>query len=197
MAYALTVIAFFLFLLSCQRHVTKVETDPDLGYKTEFTRDKKTSLNDGPYTKKDAAGLLLEKGHLKAGVPHGLREIYYPDGKVKVRERYINGRLDDLYEYFHANGEVELKGYYINGEMYGLWRKYTPDGKLIEEVLMIHNEENGPFTEYFPSGKIQAQGVYLHGANEEGELKLYEESGELYKTMLCKSGRCYTTWQKS
>jgi antitoxin component YwqK of YwqJK toxin-antitoxin module len=183
-----------LLLVSCQGTTTKVEIDPDVGYKTEFTIDRKTGKHHGPYIKRDTSGILLEKGNLKNGIPHGIRELYYPDGQVKVRERYVDGRLDDLYEYFHPNGVAELKGYYIDGEMYGLWRKYTKEGQLVEEVLMIHNEENGPFTEYFPNGKIQAEGAYLHGPNEDGTLKLYDESGELYKTMLCKEGRCYTKW---
>ncbi len=188
---------FIVLLLSgCQTHSKKQEIDPDTGYRMEYSLDKNSRLHDGPYIKKDSSGVLLEKGMLKEGVQVGIRELYYPDGKVKVRERYVNGKMDDLYEYFHPNGAVQLKGYYVQGEMYGLWRKYTPEGQLIDEVLMIANEENGPFTEYYPNGKIAAQGAYLHGANESGTLKLYNESGELYKTMQCYDGRCYTTWLK-
>jgi len=190
--------AVFILVLftSCQSHNRKVEIDPDTAFRTEYSIDKKTNLHDGPYVKKDSSGVLLEKGMLKQGVQDGIREIYFPNGKVNVRERYVNGRMDDLYEYFHLNGAVQLKGYYIGGEMYGLWRKYTPEGKLMEEVLMIANEENGPFKEYNPNGTIAAEGAYLHGANESGTLKLYNESGELYKTMQCYDGRCYTTWLK-
>ena len=79
---------------------------------------------------------------------------------------------------------IELKGYYIDGAMYGRWRKYTRDGHLFEEVTMINNEEMGPFREYHPNGKIQAEGTYLHGPNEDGRLKLYDESGQLQKEMV-------------
>ncbi len=61
---------------------------------------------------------------------------------------------------------------------------------------MVNSEEMGPFTEYYANGKIQAEGTYLHGPNEDGQLKLFDESGELYKIMLCDSGKCITTWQK-
>lgn len=198
--YSMTTLLRAIFILvlfsSCQQHIRKVEIDPDTDYRTAYTTDKETKLHDGPYVRKDSSGALLEKGTLKQGVQVGIREIYFPDGKVKIRERYVNGRLDDLYEYFHPNGALQLKGYYIRGEMYGLWRKYTPEGKLIEEVLMMANEENGPFKEYYPDGTIQAEGAYLHGPNESGTLKLYNESGELYKTMQCYGGRCFTTWLK-
>ena len=196
MATLLRLLTVLVLFTACSSHIRKIETDPDTGYQAEYSIDKKTNMHDGPYIKKDSAGILLEKGTLKQGVQVGIREIYFKDGKVNVRERYVNGQLDDLYEYFHPNGQVQLKGYYVNGEMYGMWRKWTLEGKLIEEVMMAANEENGPFTEYYPNGKIQAQGAYLHGENESGTLKLYNESGELYKLMQCYDGRCFTTWLK-
>lgn len=195
MTTLLRVLAVLILFTACS-HTRKIETDPATGFQFEYSIDKKTQLHDGPYIKRDSAGILLEKGVLKQGKQIGIREIYFPDGKVNVRERYVNGQLDDLYEYFHPNGQVQLKGYYVDGAMYGLWRKWTPEGSLVEEVMMVANEENGPFTEYYPDGKIQAQGAYLHGPNESGTLKLYNESGELYKTMQCYDGRCYTTWLK-
>jgi antitoxin component YwqK of YwqJK toxin-antitoxin module len=185
-----------LALLACSKGKTIVETDPDLGYITTYAVDPETGLHDGPYTKTDSAGLLMEKGVLKQGQQDGIRELYYPDGKVKIRERYKAGKLDDLYEYFHPEGSIELKGYYVGGAMYGQWRKYTVDGHLMEEVTMINNEEMGPFREYHPNGKLQAEGTYLHGPNEDGRLKLYDESGQLQKEMDCHAGRCYTLWQK-
>lgn len=186
-----------LFLLTgCTSQPTKDVHDTDAGLVTVYSIDKKSGQYDGPYTKSDTTGHVMERGHMRDGKQHGIRELYYPDGKVKVRERYRDGELDDLFEYFHPNGQVELKGYYVQGQMYGLWRKYDADANLLEEVTMISNEEYGPFTEYHPNGKIKAEGAYLHGQNEDGTLKLYDETGTLIKTMLCHAGRCYTTWTK-
>jgi antitoxin component YwqK of YwqJK toxin-antitoxin module len=185
-----------LILIGCSKVKSVVETDPDLGYVSTFLVDKETGQYHGPYTKTDSAGLLMEKGIYFQGQPNGIRELYYPDGKVKVRERYKSGKLDDLYEYFFPEGNIELKGYYIDGAMYGQWRKYTRDGQLFEQVTMINNEEMGPFKEYHPNGTIQAEGTYLHGPNEDGRLKLYDESGQLQKEMFCYGGRCYTVWPK-
>ena len=185
-----------LILMGCSKDKTVIETDPDSGFITTYLHDPRTDQHHGPYTKTDSAGVLMEKGVLNQGQPDGIRELYYPDGKVKIRERYKNGKLDDLYEYYFPEGTIELKGYYIDGAMHGQWRKYTRDGKLFEEVTMINNEEMGPFKEYHPNGKIQAEGTYLHGPNEDGRLKLYDESGQLQKEMVCDSGRCYTVWKK-
>jgi len=187
---------FPIVIVGCAKGKSVVETDPDLGYKTTYTVERETGMHNGPYTKTDSTGLLLEKGNYSMGVQEGVRELYYPDGKVKIRERYKKGKMDDLYELFFPDGRHELKGYYVDGAMYGLWKKYDQEGHLLEEVNMINNEEMGPFKEYFPNGNIQAEGTYLHGPNEDGRLKLYEESGQLQKEMLCYAGRCYTIGSK-
>ena len=80
--------------------------------------------------------------------------------------------------------------------MQGIWKKYYESGKLMESVTMRDNEENGPFVEYWENGNLKAEGAYLDGDNEDGELKLYDEHGELEKTMQCERGMCYTTWKK-
>ncbi len=183
-------------LFSCKQAPTKTVVDPVLGYKTTYTLMSRDTTYNGPFEKVDSAGVLLERGQYTKGQLTGIRELFYPDGKVKVRERYQDGQITDLYEYFHPNGNVQLKGYYINGEMYGAWKKYHDNGALEDEVLMAKNEEQGPFKEYARDGKIQAEGNYLHGPNEDGVLKLYDESGTLYKTMWCDLGRCHTTWEK-
>lgn len=184
-------------LLSCKDNpVTQEQVDPDSGFHTTYTVRKEDNVYHGPYHKTDSSGLLLERGNYIDGDLHGVREILFPDGKVKVRERYIKGQINDLYEYFFDNGQVELKGYYINGAMYGPWKKYDENGNLVEVVTMVNNEEMGPFTEYYPNGRVQAEGAYLHGPNEDGILNMFDESGELYKKMLCDSGICVTIWKK-
>lgn len=185
-----------LLWTGCEKGKTVIETDPDLGYISTYLVDKETGLHHGPYTKSDSSGLLMEKGNFHQGELSGIRELYYPDGKVKLRERYKAGKLDDLYEYFFEEGTVELKGYYVDGAMYGRWQNFYADGQLKEEVTMIKNEEQGPFKDYHPNGVIQAEGYYLNGPNENGRLKLYDESGQLQKEMFCYAGRCYTVWQK-
>jgi antitoxin component YwqK of YwqJK toxin-antitoxin module len=185
-----------LFLAGCATSETTEVRDTDAGLVTTYAINKESGEYEGPYTKTDTAGLLMERGHMLNGKLNGMRELFYPDGAVKVRERYIKGELDDLWEFYHPNGQVELKGYYVRGQMYGRWHKYDSLGNLLEEVLMISNEEYGPFKEYYPNGNIQAEGAYLHGDREDGTLKLYDETGTLIKTMLCYAGRCYTTWEK-
>ena len=194
----LTLFILLATVFSCgESPSTTEELDPNTGFKTVYTVKPEDKVYHGPYTKTDSSGVLLEKGNYADGVLHGVREIFFPNGKVKVRERYVNGEIADLYEYYFDNGQLELKGSYIDGAMYGPWNKYDRDGNLLEVVTIVNNEEHGPFTEFHPNGKVKAEGTYLHGDNEDGILKLFDESGELYKTMLCDSGICVTTWEKT
>jgi len=192
-----TIFFLAICLLSCKKNAaTKVEVDPDTGWKTTYSINPADQSYQGSYSKVDSMGILLEKGQYEEGELNGVRELFFPDGKVKVREHYKKGQITDLYEYFFPDGKLELQGQYVDGAMYGIWKKYNEEGKLLEEVMMIKNEEMGPFTEYYPDGTLKTQGTYLHGPNEDGILNLYDESGKLYKTMLCDSGLCVTTWEK-
>ena len=192
----ITLLILMMLSAGCTNRLTKEEIDPDSQFKTTFSVRKKDNIYHGPYSKLDSAGILIERGNYAEGNLHGIREILFPDGQVKIRERYLDGEIVDLYEYFFQNGRHELKGYYVGGAMYGPWMKYDDKGNLVEVVTMVNNEEMGPFTEYHENGRIQAQGMYLHGPYEDGILNLFDESGELYKTMLCDVGRCVTTWEK-
>lgn len=195
--YLLFIISLTSCVFACKdRPATKTVVDPYSGFTTHYSVIKNDTTYHGPYTKSDSAGVLLERGIYKEGELHGIREILFPDGKVKIRERYVNGKIADLYEYYFPNGNLQLKGYYVDGAMYGPWKKYDDQGNLLEVVTMVNNEEYGPFVEYNAAGKIQAEGMYLHGPNEDGLLNLYDDDGELYKKMLCDSGVCITTWQK-
>ncbi|MCB9272045.1 MAG: hypothetical protein H6561_21145 [Lewinellaceae bacterium] len=79
--------------------------------------------------------------------------------------------------------------------MSGVWKRYYQGGQLMEEVAFSGNKENGPFKEYYENGNIKAEGSYLNGPKEDGELKLYDEQGTLVKKMECSDGVCHTTWQ--
>ena len=190
-------ILLLLLLMSCkEKPVTHEQVDAASGFHTTYSMRKADTVYHGPYQKTDSTGLLLERGNYADGDLHGIREILFPDGKVKIRERYAHGQITGLYEYYFPNGQVELKGFYIDGAMYGPWKKYNEQGKLLEVVTMIDNEEMGPFTEYYENGRIQVEGTYLHGPNEDGILNMFDETGELYKKMLCDSGICVTIWKK-
>ena len=183
------------FLLSCGQPYDVVEVLDDEGILVErYQRIKKSGAKTGPYQKFGDEGKIVEAGVYKNGALHGARTIYYDENRVKLVETYRKGAFEGPYKYYHENGQVEIEGEYIDGVMAGDWKMYYESGQLLEVVKFVNNEEHGPFTEYHENGKLKTEGHYKNGDNEDGLLKLYNESGELYKKMECDSGKCQTIW---
>jgi antitoxin component YwqK of YwqJK toxin-antitoxin module len=139
-------------------------------------------------------GQVIEMANYDADTLNGQRVIFYVTGDTNIVETYRMGLFEGPYRMYYENGTLKQEGQYLNNELVGAWRAYHDNGQLKEEVLFENNEENGPFVEYHANGKLAAEGSYLDGDNEHGELKIYDEEGGLLRTMMCDRGRCQTTW---
>jgi antitoxin component YwqK of YwqJK toxin-antitoxin module len=161
----------------------------------EYEIVRETGKKHGEYRKFSSAR-LIETAHFVNDTLDGLRTIFDREGNKEIEETYVMGIYQGPYLTFYPNGQVKLDGSYLDGTMHGIWKKHYESGKLMERVTMHDNQENGPFVEYWENGNLKAEGTYLDGDNEDGELKLYDERGELEKTMNCERGICHTTWKK-
>ena len=89
-----------------------------------------------------------------------------------------NASGDEAPKRFYQNGQVESIGNYIN------------------------SKKEGPFEVYYENGQLKAKGTYkttetnIDGNKEHGLLEMYDEKGELMKTMNCNLGICLTTWKR-
>ncbi len=192
---SLILILPLLAIFSCSRH-QKVEVRDENGKITEeYHILKKTGKKEGEYLKR-FQGKTIEVAYFNNDSLHGTRTIFTPEGIKEIEEHYNHGIYEGPYFSYYANGQVKVEGNYENGTMEGIWKKYYESGQLMETVSMHHNEENGPFVEYWENGNLKAEGNYLDGDNENGELKLYNEQGQLEKTMQCERGVCHTTWKR-
>lgn len=158
--------------------------------------DKPLNSKDGPYVKNDEDGHLMEKGVLKNGEQEGKRNVFFPNGKTRIEEMYVKGEYDGPFKEYFETGKLMQEGQYVKNSMTGIWKTYYDSGELKEEVLFKDNNENGPFKKYYKNGKIKWEGSYKDGDHEDGELKLYNEDGELIKKQDCVKGDCNTIWVK-
>lgn len=192
---ALIIIALFLFFGCSQKKW--VETTDDYDRVIEKYQINKEGLKDGPYEAYYEDGTLKENATYLAGKLEGRRVIYHPNGQKDIEEMYENNLLIGDYLNYSPQGQLILKATYKGGVMDGMLIRYDTLGRLIEEVTMRNNEENGPFREYYANGQLHWEGTYLNGDNEFGELKEYNEQGELLKKMECDSlAVCRTVWTK-
>ena len=191
-------IAALLTLNACsnQSDLESIEIYNQYGQLEKFTRLKSDLSREGKYQRYAPGGVLLEEAFYQNDSLEGVRTLYFENGQPQYVEQYKNGNFDGPYKAFFDNGEVEVEGNYINDVMDGPWTTYYPTGGVKEVVTFANNLENGPFTEFYPNGVKKAEGNYLNGDREHGELKLYNEEGEHIKTMECDNGVCRTVWEK-
>ncbi|MFT4761224.1 MAG: antitoxin component YwqK of YwqJK toxin-antitoxin module [Paraglaciecola sp.] len=186
------------FLWACgDGNMEVIENKNDAGVVIEkYTRKNDDFAKEGKYEAFFENGKVLETANYVNDVLDGERKIYREDGSVETVEHYENGQFSGLYQDLHSNGKVKFEGQYTDNTMGGLWKGYYESGALKEEVMMANNDENGPFKEYHENGKLASEGVYLNGAFEKGELKIYDENGELTNRKMCHLGICRDIWTK-
>jgi|APTNR8051073442_1049403.scaffolds.fasta_scaffold00626_15 antitoxin component YwqK of YwqJK toxin-antitoxin module len=172
-----------------------IENTTEDGYLERFSRRKSDYARHGAYYKLNPAGQLIELAHFENDTLHGERILFYETGDTLQIEHYQKGSFEGNYRAFYPGGKLELEGVYVGNTMDGVWKGYYESGQLKEIVTFRENEENGPFTEYHPNGQLKAEGYYQNGDKEQGLLKLYDENGQLTKTMDCNAGICRTVWK--
>lgn len=192
----------FLLIVSCKSKLEMVETKDEDGYTIKYSRKKQDYAKQGKFSKYYPDGKLYEEANYENDTLHGERRIYYKNGKLELLETYDHGDFTSPYVKYYETGKPKLEGSYENNVASGIWKRYYENGQLMEEVSLKDNEENGPFREYYDNGNIKAEGTYkgmdidTGYPREHGELKMYDESGELVKKMNCNMGRCMTVWTK-
>lgn len=188
----------FLFILSgCKPEIETVEIKSEEGVVIEkYQRHSESFVRHGLYERFDSTGRPIETAFYQNDTLHGKRTMFFENGSTQYVENYENGEFEGEYFSYYENGKVKLTGKYTNSAMNGEWRAYYESGQLEEIVQFIDNLENGPFIEYHENGKLKAEGTYLEGDSEHGELKLYDEAGELFRTMDCNKGICRTKWRR-
>jgi antitoxin component YwqK of YwqJK toxin-antitoxin module len=185
-------------LASCSP-VEEVETRDEQGRIERYERRKKDFAKEGRYVKLSADGRTAIEATYANDVLHGKRTFYYPNGQAETIEHFVNGDYHGLYQHFYENGTLQLEQTYVKGALQGISKSFYPGGSCSDEVTMANNEEDGPFTEYYENGRKKAEGYYTPGPDgplEQGELKEYNEAGELIRTANCVDGRCTTIWKK-
>lgn len=188
--------AVIMAVVGCSQPRTEsVEHTDEYGYLENYERRVDTYAKEGLYTRTSSKGVRVEEAFYRNDTLHGQRILFYASGDTSTVETYQAGSFEGPFRTFHENGQVKQSGQYIGNVMQGPWTAYYDNGQIREIVQFVDGDENGPFSEYYPNGQLKAEGQYLEGDYEHGELKMYDEAGELIRKMDCNRGRCQTTWK--
>ena len=193
----LIAISFSLIFGACMSETETIEVKNEAGQVVEkYERKKSNFAKHGLYQMFDDAGNLIESAHYVNDTLDGKRTLFFENGKPQYIENWVHGKFEGEYKSFYESGQLKMLANYHDNMMQGESKVYYKNGTLKEVVHFVNNEENGPFVEYHENGKLAAEGSYLEGDHEHGELKLYNDGGILVKIMDCDRGICHTRWKK-
>jgi antitoxin component YwqK of YwqJK toxin-antitoxin module len=198
----LPLIFFLSLLLSACSNRETVEQKSEAGVLERYERLKKDGRKDGLYQKFWPNGKVQVEAHYKADSLDGERRFYYETGAVQAVEHYVNNHYHGDFKEFYPNGKAKVEQRYENDKLQGISTVYYENGNVREQVTLKDNEEDGPFKEYYENGNLKCEGTYSPSdengmAIEQGELKEYDETGQLARIAQCVNGVCNTVWRKN
>ena len=133
-------------------------------------------------------GVLDDLGH-----EQGLWKEYHPNGQVKSRGEYKDGKRIGPWMFFHANGKEEQKGEYDKkGRAQGPWKWYYESGNLLREEIYVNDLQEGIMIEYSDTGNVITKGEYIEGLKEG---KWIYEMGDYREEGVYKSGKRDGLWK--
>jgi len=177
-----------------------VKYGPDSTFKQEYQINKTNNQKHGWYKEYDKEGHLLVERTYVENRAEGIEKSYYITGELESEMQQKKGMYDGNFKYYYEDGTLKQEGTFVQDKMEGLIKTYYSDGTLKEEVTLVANLTQGPFKEYNENGTLKTEGGYTskndREALEEGELKKYDENGELIEKMICREGQCCRIWTK-
>lgn len=105
------------------------------------------------------------------GKRQGEWKLFYPDGTLRAKGKYVTGLKDGPWTYFYGNTRIEQSGIYIADKPTGIWKWFYVNGQLHREDMYRNGKEEGTSTEYDSTGVVINEGEFVAGARN-GKWKL-------------------------
>jgi hypothetical protein len=125
-------IILFIFLLGCKQKIKK----------DFFSVTNAKGIKETGYLMNDST---LVDSH----------KYYYPNGKLKCEEFYVNGKREGQRTNFYSNGNIQQKCFYNSGLLDGWCINYNQDGTLDYKVFYLQGKQVGDNYSYYPSGSVK------------------------------------------
>jgi antitoxin component YwqK of YwqJK toxin-antitoxin module len=145
-------------------------------------------LQDGEFKSFDDKGNIYIHGYYKKGLEYGVWKQYYENGQLENDEQRENGERHGKSLWYTEDGVLVQDSYFKDGLYHGLTRIFHENGQLnYEGIYENDREKDGLWKYYYDSGKLKYEASYLNGKLE-GEIKTYDEKGNLLSTEVAKEG---------
>lgn len=126
---------------------------------------------------------LFSNGKLEKYIPYdkdsSLVEFFYPNGKLKLRFKLVDGLKEGDSETYYPNGKIQSKYTYLHGKINGTSKYWDIDGN-IESVFNYNLDKLDGHTYFYEKGKIISEDYYEEGKNQNAYRELYS-NGKTYR----------------
>lgn len=97
--------------------------------------------------------------------------LFYKSGKPAAKGWYVKQEKDSVWTYYSEfDGSVRIREPYLEGKLDGVARSYYATGEISEEVEWKQNVKEGHWIQYYKNGVPRLSGQYknglLHGSYE-------------------------------
>jgi antitoxin component YwqK of YwqJK toxin-antitoxin module len=122
-----------------------------------------------------------------------IKNIYYPEGKIKSSGTYRNGTPEGIYREYNLMGQIIRSLVYDmgtvtgegiveeDGSRNGHWKDVYPDGNIKAEGDYKEGKQIGEWKFYYPDGKLEQDGKFTNTGKFYGTWKWYYDSGQLMR----------------
>jgi antitoxin component YwqK of YwqJK toxin-antitoxin module len=109
---------------------------------------------------------------------NGIWEVYWPNGKIKYRSTFINGKEEGYCNCYWDNGNIAQTGEMRDGKCIGVWTDYSYDGFKSLEGAYGENGNEGIWLSFWDNGNVMSEREYKNGM-QDGVFRRYSDDGVL------------------
>ena len=102
----------------------------------------------------------------------------YPNGNIKSKTNYKDGRKHGLCKEYYENGNLQREAIYENGAYIETIRTYYKNGTLMSENIYDETTNEKVSKTYFDNGIVSHETIYKAGTKD-GIYKHYSKKGNL------------------
>jgi antitoxin component YwqK of YwqJK toxin-antitoxin module len=158
-------------------------------------------------------GIKKKETNLKCGIRNGNEKHWYESGKQASEGSFVDGKEEGVWKFWEKDDDIKIRTYkegvlsgptserlidstgvilvsgqYEKDKEVGVWKWYTEDSVLHSSVNYENGKANGDYYEYYPNGIVKERGRIVEGEFD-GEMKYFNQKGELERTEIYKSGK--------
>ena len=113
---------------------------------------------------------------LKKGILNGPMNVYYPSGKIQVKQFFINNRKAGIWQYYYENGKLKAEIVYnmMSSDEEGIVKNYDEKGIIVSEGKVVNDNMVGVWNYYDEKGKKN----YTYDLTK-GIITTYDEKGKI------------------